>query len=75
MIEFILPNDDKLIKDMVQVSIEIRLYIWGLTHNVIFTSDVFDDKITVEFFDEKYYSLFALTWESNTDRWAPPKIL
>lgn len=74
MIEFCLPTDDKLIRDIIKTSIELRLYIWADKHRIMYTGKVFDDKIVIEFPEESSYSLFILTWEDKGDKWKMPKI-
>lgn len=75
MIEFSLPTDDKLIRDMIKTSLEIRVYLWALKHGVLYTGQVFDDRIVFEFPEENSYTLFMLTWDNRNDKWKTPKIL
>lgn len=72
MIEFSLPTGDKFVRDMAKTSIEIRLYIWADKHRVMYTGSLKDDKLLIDFDDEKNYTLFFLTWEAK-QAWMKPK--
>lgn len=63
MIEFYLPTANKSLRDLVKSTIEIRLCIWADKHKVNFTGKVQDDKLLIEFSEEKDYTLFMLTWD------------
>jgi hypothetical protein len=74
MIEFYLPSEDKALRDLVKSTIEIRLYIWADKHKVNFTGKVQDDKLLIEFSEEKDYTLFMLTWGRDHE-WKMTKII
>jgi hypothetical protein len=74
MIEFYLPTENKALRDLVKSTIEIRLYIWADEHKVNYTGKVVDDKLLVEFSEERDYTLFMLTWD-HYDEWKMLKII
>jgi hypothetical protein len=74
MIEFYLPTVDGVFWDITKKSIEITLYIWADRHGVNYTGKVQDDKLVIEFAEEKDYTLFMLTWDSDHE-WKMTKII
>jgi hypothetical protein len=75
MIEFYLPTEGGVLWDITKKSIEIRMYIWADKHNVNYTGKVLEDKLLIEFPEEKDYTLFMLTWETKGDKWKMLKII